>query len=247
MGREYGEENPVDIPSPLDNIKRVFETPAVIRSTHPDRTLPGTRLRLIQAAGEVFAEKGFRAAQVRDICRRANANVAAVNYHFRNKAALYEAVLRHAHRSAMEKYPLGAALSQANPRKRLASLIEMFLRRLLEGGSPSWHAKLLMREFADPTPTLGRVCRDYFQPTFDLFRNALHPLVGSSSAQLDRATLSVLAMCVYYRLADAPLRTMHHPPPSTSKGIRDLASHIAEFSLGGLDRLRHAPRGPNKT
>jgi AcrR family transcriptional regulator len=200
---------------------------------------------LIEAAGAVFAEKGFRGAHVRDICRRAGANLAAVNYHFRNKAGLYEAVLRQAHRSAMEKYPLEPALSQADPRRRLSSVIETFLRRLLEGGWPSWHGKLMMREFADPTPALGRVCRDYFQPTFDLFKKTLRPLVGNSSAQLDRATLSVLSMCVFYRLADPPMRTMNHPPPSTSKGIRDLARHIAEFSLGGLDRLRNAPRAKN--
>ncbi len=44
-----------------------------------------TRQRLIEAVGEVFAERGFRAATVRDICQRAQANVAAVNYYFGDK------------------------------------------------------------------------------------------------------------------------------------------------------------------
>jgi AcrR family transcriptional regulator len=199
---------------------------------------------LIQAAGEVFAEKGFRAAQVRDICRRARANVAAVNYHFRNKAGLYEAVLRHAHRSATEKYPLAAALSpQADPTARLGTLIEAFLRRLLEGGWPSWHGKLMMQEFADPTPALGRICRDYFRPTLEVFRTTLAPLVANPRA-LDRTTLTVLGMCVFYRLADNPLRMMNHPPPGTPQGIGDLARHITEFTLGGLDRARKAGAKP---
>src|SRR3954451_22724831 len=41
-----------------------------------------TRQRLLEVAGEVFAEQGFKNATVREICKRAEANVAAINYHF---------------------------------------------------------------------------------------------------------------------------------------------------------------------
>ena len=52
-----------------------------------------TRRRLLDAAGEVFAEKGFAKATVREICQKAEANIAAVNYHFGDKEKLYAAVL----------------------------------------------------------------------------------------------------------------------------------------------------------
>ena len=39
-----------------------------------------TRAHILQAAAEIFAEKGFRAATVRQICAKADANIAAINY-----------------------------------------------------------------------------------------------------------------------------------------------------------------------
>ena len=65
------------------------------------------RERLLEAAGEVFAERGFRDATVREICKRADMNQAAINYYFGDKKGIYEAVLRYAHRHAVEKHPPG--------------------------------------------------------------------------------------------------------------------------------------------
>ena len=53
-----------------------------------------TRARLLNAAARLFAERGFAKVTVRDICKKARANVAAVNYHFGGKDGLYRAVMR---------------------------------------------------------------------------------------------------------------------------------------------------------
>src|ERR1700741_2365822 len=55
-----------------------------------------TRSRLLQAGARLFAERGFARVTVRDICTKADANVAAVNYHFGGKDGLYQAVMRKA-------------------------------------------------------------------------------------------------------------------------------------------------------
>ena len=55
-----------------------------------------TRERLLQVAKQLFADRGFRNVTVREICRDAHANVAAVNYHFGDKLGLYRAVLQSA-------------------------------------------------------------------------------------------------------------------------------------------------------
>src|ERR1017187_4978540 len=79
-----------------------------------------TRRQLFEAAGAVFAEAGSRETTVREICRRAGANVAAVNYHFGDKETLYLEVLRYAPPKALEKYPpLLNVPADAPPEKKL--------------------------------------------------------------------------------------------------------------------------------
>ncbi len=52
-----------------------------------------TRTRVLTAAARLFAASGFKKVTVREICRAASANVAAVNYHFGDKLGLYREVL----------------------------------------------------------------------------------------------------------------------------------------------------------
>lgn len=49
-----------------------------------------TRRRLFDAASEVFARKGYKSANVAEICKFAGANVASVNYYFSGKESLYK-------------------------------------------------------------------------------------------------------------------------------------------------------------
>src|SRR3954453_12160787 len=97
-------------------------------STETDQLL--TRKRLLEAAGEVFADKGFKAATVRDICCRAGANVAAINYHFGDKERLYAEVLQLAQVCAQERCPEGfGEMPGASAEHRLHTIVHTFLRR----------------------------------------------------------------------------------------------------------------------
>ena len=63
------------------------------RAATPEIGEENTRDKILNAAGEVFAEQGFEGATVRAITERAGVNLAAVNYHFRDKAELYTRVV----------------------------------------------------------------------------------------------------------------------------------------------------------
>src|SRR5262249_5058158 len=96
-----------------------------------------TRQRLLEAAGEVFADRGFRDATIKEICRRADANIAAVHYHFGDKEEFYRTVIQYAEQCAPENSPADRA-PDAPAEKRLRAHIESFLVRLFDEGQPAW-------------------------------------------------------------------------------------------------------------
>src|SRR3954468_305153 len=157
-----------------------------------DITQDKTRQRLLEAAGEIFAEQGFRQATVRDICARAGANVAAVSYHFGDKENLYSEVLRFAHGCAIEKYPPSLGLpADAPAEKRLHAFVLSFLYRLLDEGRPAWHAKIISREMAEPTGAMDVLVQEQIKPHFGYALQVVMELLGPKAAGEETARLCV--------------------------------------------------------
>jgi len=124
-----------------------------------------TRRQLLEAAGAVFAGAGFRDATVREICRRAGANVAAVNYHFGDKETLYLEVLRYAHGKALEKYPpLLNVSADAPPEKKLRAFVHSLLLRIFDKGPTAWHGKIMLREMIEPSAALDSLVEERMRP-----------------------------------------------------------------------------------
>jgi AcrR family transcriptional regulator len=141
---------------------------------------PDTRSRLLEAAGEVFADVGFQNATVREICGRAGANVAAVHYHFGDKEAIYRAVLEYTARQALDQFPIGGGVPREAPAdERLRAFITNYLERLLNEGRPAWFGKLLAREMAEPTKCTGQPCGDLCAAATRSLARDRHRLAGA--------------------------------------------------------------------
>ncbi len=81
-----------------------------------------TKARILEAAGGVFAAKGFESATIREICQLAGANLAAVNYHFGDKQRLYVEAVKHAHCSRAQEIPLPVWDETTPPAEKLRRL-----------------------------------------------------------------------------------------------------------------------------
>src|SRR5438876_11355183 len=109
------------------------------------------RDRILEAAGQIFAERGYDATTVRDLCQCAGANVAAVNYYFGDKQRLYIEAVVHAHRWRMEQARLPEWTAGTSAKTKLADFIATFIRRVRTEPGGTWHTRLMMREMANPT------------------------------------------------------------------------------------------------
>lgn len=199
-----------------------------------------TKERLIQAAGEVFAEMGFRAATVREICKRANANPAAINYHFRDKQGLYLAVLRQYHHSSVvQKYPPDAGVDDnSSAENRLAAFIRSFLLRILDTGRPEWYGRLMAREFSDPTSALDQIIETSIRPLYNRLALIIREIIGTEEddRQIRLCAMSIIGQCLYYSHSRHVISRLHHQKFTTSD-IEHLAAHITRFSIGGIRNL----------
>ncbi len=204
-----------------------------------------TRDKLLEAAGRVFADRGYDAATVREICRRAGANVAAVNYHFRDKQGLYAQVLvRMAGAAQIER--MRATLDQsAPPEEILRRVIKARLHGLSADHLPDWHFRIVAREFSQPTPAMSRmidkVSRPLYERLLDLIGQIIHLPADDEKTRL--CTHSVMGQIFLYALACPILSKLWPGMKMTPEQMDRIADHIADFSLAYLREIRPVQRG----
>jgi AcrR family transcriptional regulator len=199
-----------------------------------------TRQRLLEAGGEVFAEQGFRHATVREICRRARANVAAVNYHFGDKEGLYVAVIEYAHARAMENLPLDRLEREDIPAAaRLHAFIHHVMFQLFDAGMPAWRVKLMAWEMIEPTAALDGLVEKIILPMQQRLELIVQELLGAGAteARTRLCQLSIIGQCLHHRHAQPVIKRLFPQQQYGPEDLKALADHITRFSLGAIQGL----------
>ncbi len=158
-----------------------------------------TPARIIEAAGPIFAAKGFEAATVREICHRAGVNLAAVNYHFGSKEGLYVATVRQAHPNRLEQRFVPDQPAGATPAQRLRGFVWAMISRLLELKAAEWQWRLLFREITDPTPMCRELLQEHFRAGFGALLAIIDEVVDPRLPvhRRHQIALSIVGQCVY--------------------------------------------------
>ena len=195
-----------------------------------------TRQRLIDAAGAIFAEKGYEAASVRDICQQASANIAAVNYHFGDKKSLYVAAVRHAQSCADSENPDITWPADMPPVERLRAFILKMLELKLAVDKPAWHLGIMLREMAFPTEACAAVVEDYVRPMANGMRAILLDLQGKEfpDEQGNMIGFSIVGQVLFYYVHQPMIRLLIGAEAHDALTVQKLADHIANFSLAAL-------------
>jgi len=200
-----------------------------------------TKIKLLTAAAEVFAEKGYQHTTVAEIGQRADSNLAAVNYHFGSKDALYVAVWKHAFEEAMEVYPPDGGLDpQADPQEKLQALINSHIHRILDDSRLGYAGKILLQEMSNPTEAIHQVRHDAIQPLLKRTQSIIKELLGSEATDQEVVfcEMSVIHQClaIGFRKGRFPDHTMKEK--FTPDVIGTLVEHITRFSLAGISAVR---------
>jgi len=202
-----------------------------------DRDLE-TRQRLIDAASRLFAERGFSKVTVREICRSARANVAAVNYHFGGKTGLYEEIVRSAIRIMQGTTEEIQKAGEKRPaEEQLAAYVCIFLTRVVEARN-GWIHHLMAHELTNPTPALELVVTDVIKPRMAYLGSVIAKLIGckTTDARVEHCVMSVQAQCL--ALLSDRIAERFHPFAINAKRLDVLADHITRFSLAGIKAMK---------
>jgi len=201
-----------------------------------------TKEKLLRAASEVFTEKGYQQTTVAEIGRRAGSNIAAVNYHFGSKDALYIAVWKNAFEEALNVYPPDGGLTkEAKPQERLRAMIYSHLHRILDDTQLGYGGKILLQEISNPTEALHQVRRDVIRPLRERTRGIIRELLNDEATEEDICfcEMSVIHQCLALGFRKGRSCDCIFEDYYTSEKIDALANHITRFSLAGIEAVRN--------
>jgi AcrR family transcriptional regulator len=238
---------------------------------HPPAT--DTRHRLLQAAELLFIERGYEALSLRQITARAEANLAAVNYHFGSKEAMLQELLsQRLDRLNEERLRLLDACEADGRAPDYETILGvLFVPALQLGRSPAGgpaFLRLLGRVYSDASPFVRDYLQRHYRPIFERFFDAFaRALPGTPRGELGlrlhfalKALSGMLAaddmdellaeLSMGQPLGDAELlaRLVSLVSPALVAPLGNQRQvDLIERLLWQSDRLAEVPRPPAKT
>ncbi len=214
-------------------------TVCIAMATNPSFDDNETRGRLLKAAARLFAERGFNHVSVREICQEADANVASVNYHFRDKLGLYrELIGMIAEGMNQGKIVAFDAGTGRPPEEQLRAYIHGFLHQLFDQNpcQDSWMEKLMAREMAEPTEALDLIIEKGIKPAGERIGRLVSEILGLpvSDSRVMMCAGMVQGLCIWYRSSRTVAERMVPGLRFTPEVIDRIAETVADFSLAGM-------------
>jgi TetR/AcrR family transcriptional regulator, regulator of cefoperazone and chloramphenicol sensitivity len=212
------------------------------------KSVAKTAKSLLAAASDVFAKKGFRDATIAEICEQAQANIAAVNYHFGDKETLYTEAWRHSFSESVKKHPPGGGVNNAAPpEERLRGQVAALLRRIADEDNREF--LIVQKELANPTGLLNKVMQEELRPLQEridiLVRELLGPHVSDMKVRF--CEISIVSQCINPIVVRKKLKKGEKEkdrPPGVDD-IEAYSKHVVEFSLAGI-RAIHDETGKRR-
>ncbi len=196
------------------------------------REAPGsTKARILAAAEEVFAAKGFEGASTREIAARAGVNISSLHYHWESKETLYFAVFRNIYDKlvGLLRDTLAPLLSrQGKPE----AVIDLTMHALFDffAGNPNVPRLLVRRIVENEDIDIG-VDRDILVPAWDVFSGWLGRLGRRDLSDHESRLfmLSVHSVMLVYLLDSRPYQQLLGGSVRTGVLREELRRHVTDL------------------
>ncbi len=207
-----------------------------------------TRERLLDAAEIEFGTRGFKNATIRAICRRARANIAAVNYHFSDKDDLYLQVFRRALNKKLFTSISAVTASALPPDKQLTLFIHTFLKSLLSADDPLPHTRLMVREMIEPTPALDVIANEGFRPMIMMLSRIISQLIQLPPDHIHVRHMlgTIMGQMTFYRQSQPVITRLFPNLRYDTATIDQIAEHITLVALAAVDVYKSQTAGQRK-
>jgi AcrR family transcriptional regulator len=199
-----------------------------------------TQERLLIAASQLFALKGYQDTTIAEICEQAQTNIAAVNYHFQDKENLYLQAWRYAFQQDLKNHPSdGGVAENTSAEERLGGRIRALIARIADPNS--YFFAIIYKEMALQTSLLEKIMEQEINPERAAMFALIAELLGENATQkqIQFCHASIIGQCFHL------LKVKHLKMSAATRAyVIDLtdaslfADHIVAFSLAGIKMLR---------
>ncbi len=198
-----------------------------------------TRERLLIASTEEFAARGFGQARVHEICARADANQAAVSYHFGGKYELYVSALRHALELSCQKFPL-VDEAELPAQERLDHFLRAMCQRIFDEGEGSLFPKMMVKEMAEPTDALETIMVELIAQQRDTLRAIIRASLGPEATEDDilHAHLSVVGLFQFFNFSRSIRQLIVRKKQRAPLDVEAVIAHTVRFAQAGIEAKR---------
>jgi AcrR family transcriptional regulator len=199
-----------------------------------------TRQRLLEAAIRLFAADGFARVTVRDLCRAADTNLAAVNYHYGDKFGLYMAVARAAVDVMWSVNDLGMPADSASPEQKLRHYIQTYISKITDfKGAATWIHRLMQHEMAEPTPAAAWIVEHAIRPRLRYLSGVVAELLGADTddERVLWCVMMIQSQCMAFMPNSIRQLVLSDWPRLQSAATTDIdgiADRVMAFSLAGI-------------
>jgi AcrR family transcriptional regulator len=189
-----------------------------------------TQRRILDNACEIFAQKGFKNATIAEICSESDANIAAVNYYFKNKQGLYREVWRYASEISEHKYPSTFAKDSA-PHDCLREHIKNRILSIFDAGPAGWFPRIIHLEMTNPSPINSELFDRFIIPHRVKLEALIRGMLGieATDQQIRICTINVLSSYAFINIAQKPREHMFGSKNPTADQIKELISQMQDF------------------